>query len=119
MASHNELGRYGEELGRQFLEQQNFQILHLNWKHSYYEIDVIASKNNVLHFIEIKTRKTKTFGEPEEGADKKKFEKIIKAAVEYQHRNPQWKRVQYDCLAISIHANEPPEFYLIEDVYFW
>ncbi|MEO6916160.1 MAG: YraN family protein [Chitinophagaceae bacterium] len=119
MAAHNDLGKYGERLGVQFLSKKDYKVLHTNWKYSYFEIDLIASKNNVLHFIEIKTRKTKTFGEPEDDADQKKLSKIMKAAEEYQHRNPGWKRIQYDVLAISIHASEPPEFYLIEDVYYW
>ena len=117
MASHNELGRHGEELGKQFLEQQNFEILHLNWKHSYYEIDVIASKNNVLHFIEIKTRRNERFGMPEESVDKKKLRKLMNAGEEFLFRFPDWKRVQYDVLSILLLAGTAPQYFFIEDVY--
>lgn len=117
MASHNDLGRYGEEIGKSFLEQKNFEILHINWKYSYYEIDIIASKNNVLHFIEVKTRRSEQFGLPEESVDKKKLKKMMNAAEEFLFRFPVWKRVQYDVLSISFVDSNEPEFFLIEDVY--
>lgn len=117
MASHNELGRYGEEIGKLFLEQKHFEILHLNWKYSYYEIDIIASKNNVLHFIEVKTRRSEQFGLPEESVDKKKLKKMMNAAEEFLFRFPAWKRVQYDVLSISFSNSDEPEFFFIEDVY--
>ncbi|HZG23919.1 MAG TPA: YraN family protein [Chitinophagaceae bacterium] len=117
MASHNDLGRYGEELGRSFLREQGFEILHVNWKYSFFEIDIIASKDNVLHFIEVKTRRTAQFGMPEESVDRKKMKKLMTAAEEYLYRYPWWKRVQYDILSILITKEQPAEYFFIEDVY--
>ena len=119
MAHHIDLGKYGEQLGVQFLSEKQFSIIHTNWKYSRYEIDLIASKNNVLHFIEIKTRKSMRFGLPEESADQKKMEKVMRAAEQYLYKNPQWVRVQYDVLSISISADGIKEFFFIEDVYYW
>ena len=117
MASHNKLGQIGEALGKTFLEEKAFEILHLNWKYSYYEIDIIATKNNILHFIEIKTRRSERFGLPEESVDQKKIEKLMNAAEEFLYRFPEWKRIQYDVLSISLGENDVPEFFFIEDVY--
>ncbi|MEJ7770078.1 MAG: YraN family protein [Chitinophagaceae bacterium] len=117
MASHNDLGRYGEALGKEFIESNGYNIMHLNWKHSYYEIDIIASKNSVLHFIEVKTRTSEAFGLPEESVDKKKMNKMMKAGEEFLYRFPKWDRVQYDILSISL-LNRSPQFYFIEDIYF-
>lgn len=117
MASHNELGRIGEALGKTFLENHDYEILHVNWKHSYYEIDIIAAKNDILHFIEIKTRRSLRFGLPEESVDQKKLEKMMNAAEEFLFRFPEWKRIQYDVLSISIGDRNVPEFFFIEDVY--
>jgi putative endonuclease len=45
--------------------------------------------------------------------------KMLKiAAEEYQYRNPQWKYLQFDVLAITIINGKPVEYFLIEDVYF-
>ncbi len=117
MASHNELGRIGEALGKTFLENQAYEILHLNWKHSYYEIDIIAAKDDVLHFIEVKTRRSQQFGLPEESVDEKKLEKIMKAAEQFMYLYPAWIKIQYDVLSISLGINNIPEFFFIEDVY--
>jgi len=117
MASHNDLGKIGEALGKTFLEEQSYKILHLNWKHSYYEIDIIASKEDVLHFIEVKTRRGQRFGLPEESVDEKKIEKIMKAAEEFLFLFPAWIKIQYDVLSILFDMNKTPEFFFIEDIY--
>ena len=117
MASHNELGRIGEALGKIFLEKQSYKILHLNWKHSYYEIDIIASRLDVLHFIEVKTRRSQRFGLPEESVDEKKIEKIMNAAEEFLFLFPAWTKIQYDILSILIGPTNIPEFFFIEDIY--
>jgi putative endonuclease len=117
MASHNELGRIGEAMGKAFLEDEGYHILHLNWKHSYYEIDIIATKQDTLHFIEVKTRRSNRFGFPEESVDDRKLKKIMVAAEAFMNRFPQWVRVQYDVLSVSIGSNNLPQFLLIEDVY--
>jgi len=116
MASHNELGKYGEELGRSYLEKQAFKILHRNWKYSYYEIDVIALKDQVLHFIEIKTCSSVAYGFPEENVNVSKMEKLMIASEAFLFEFPEWDRVQYDILSILILRNKAPEYFFIEDV---
>ncbi|MEO5593102.1 MAG: YraN family protein [Chitinophagaceae bacterium] len=117
MAKHNLLGAGGEALAAKWLEDKGFTLLHLNWRHSYYEVDIIASMENVLHFIEVKTRRNKKFGEPEESVDKKKIINLMKAGEEFQYQYPQWKRVQYDVLSISIQSGNAADYFFIEDVY--
>lgn len=119
MAHHNELGRYGEQLAQDYLTAKNFVILHVNWKYSRYEIDVIAHRNKVLHFIEVKTRSNRTFGFPEEAVGRAKMQKLMKAAEQYLFLHPAWNRVQYDILSISVCKQQPPGFFLIEDVYLY
>ena len=117
MASHNQLGRTGESMGRVFLASKGYNILHVNWKHSYYEIDIIATKNGTLHFVEVKTRRGQRFGLPEEGVDEKKMEKIFTAADEFLVQYPEWEKVEYDILSINFNKDNVPEFFLLEDVY--
>ena len=116
MALHNELGKYGEQLARVYLTEAGFEILFQNWRHSYYEIDFIVSRNNILHFIEIKTRRSLTYGFPEDDVDEKKLERLMIAAEEFLFQHPGWERVQYDILSIYICRNRQPEFFFIEDV---
>ena len=117
MAAHNELGKAGEQLAEQFFSGKGFTILFRNWRHSHYEIDLIAAREEMLHFIEVKTRKSWRFGLPEEDVDDKKINCLIEAGEEFLEQYPNWKRVQFDVLSITLFQNEPAEYFLIEDVY--
>jgi len=117
MASHNQTGFTGEAMAAMHLKEKGFVILEQNWRHSHWEVDIIASKDGILHFIEVKTRRTKKFGHPEESVGKKKIQNLINAAEEYLYQFPLWKRIQFDILSITILKNEPIEYFLIEDVY--
>ena len=117
MAHHNHTGLLGEKMAVEYLLKKGFSILHQNWRHSHWEVDIIASLATTLHFIEIKTRRTQKFGYPEEDVTKKKMTNLINASEEYLHQNPNWKQIQFDILSITILKNKPAEFFFIEDVY--
>jgi putative endonuclease len=117
MALHNELGKRGEALAKEYIQQQGFTILHNNWKYNCYEIDLIAMKAGKLHFVEVKTRKSSLFGYPEESVTKKKFTRLQKAAAQFLYKHPQWTLVQYDILSIFIDGNDKADYFYIEDVY--
>lgn len=117
MARHNETGKKGEALAAEHLQQHGFTILHSNWRHQRYEIDIIATRGEVLHFIEVKTRQSLSFGLPEESVTHKKIRSIVTAGVAFQYQYPAWKRVQYDVLSILIIDQKAPEYLFIEDVY--
>ena len=117
MASHNQMGKEAEEMAVTFLEKNGYEILHCNWRHSRYEIDIIAKKNELLRIIEVKSLKSAGVRYPEEGVTKKKFNFLIKAADEFLFQNRQYKHVQFDILSIVLNPQNEPEFFLIEDVF--
>jgi putative endonuclease len=116
MASHNQLGKEGEKLAAEFLLKKGYEILHQNWRYSFYEIDIIARRNKLLHIVEVKTLHASSAGFPEDSVTKKKFKRLLNAADEYLFQHPEYRHVQYDVLSITI-RNAQPEFFLIEDVY--
>ena len=116
MAVHITIGKEGEELALRFLRKKDFEILTVNWRYSHYEIDVVAVKEDVVHFIEVKTRYNRSFGYPEESVSKKKFRSIKKGAEFFMRKYPRWKRIQFDILAIS-RSKSGDEYFFIEDVY--
>lgn len=72
IAPHLLLGRIGEELAANYLVKNGFYILERNWRSKYgYEIDIIAFKDNILHFVEVKTRRS-SFVDPLSAIDSKK-----------------------------------------------
>ena len=117
MAKHNHTGNLGEALAATYLLDKGYRILHQNWRYSHWEVDIIAEKNTILNFIEVKTRRTKKFGLPEDSVSKKKISNLISAAEEYLYLHPQWKRIQFNILSITMLKDEPVEYFLIEDVY--
>ena len=117
MKTHLDTGKTGEELAVKWLLQKGFEIAHRNWRYSYYEIDIVAKKNNRLHFIEVKCRNAGTIGQPEDSVSKKKFRSLKRAADAYLQINPHHPWIQYDILAIKLHAEKEHEFFLLEDVF--
>ena len=111
-------GNLGEELAVKYLSQNGYVIVERNWRFRHAEVDIIAAKNNRLHFFEIKTRTSDKYGKPEESMSHKKMKMLKTAAEEYQYKNSQWKYVQFDVVAITIIHGTPTEYFLIEDVYF-
>jgi putative endonuclease len=107
-------GRYGEALARQWLQENGYEIITSNWQQSHYEIDIIASKENVLHLVEVKYRKSRQFGNPEESVTRKKVQCLMRAASAYLSRH-YWPHVQIDVLSI-IDQNKELHFYWIADV---
>ncbi len=117
MAKHNDTGKKGEELAAIWFAAKGYNILHENWRHKNLEVDIIASKNNMLHFIEVKAVTTLQYGQPEDKISKKKIRNLINASEEYLYQNPQWHRIQFDVLSITMLPKKEIEYFLIEDVY--
>jgi putative endonuclease len=117
LANHIHTGKIGEQLAEAYFAEKGYVLLEKNWRHSHWEVDIIAERNNVLHFVEVKTRRTKKYGLPEEKVGAKKIQNLINAAEQYLYLHPEWKRIQFDVLSIIISNNKPAEYFLIEDVY--
>ena len=117
MARHNDLGKNGEELAAGWLTGKGFTILHRNWRYGRNEVDIIAMRQGIYHFIEVKTGSGSLYGHPEERVNKKKIRNLMKTAMAWLRLFPGKKRVQYDVLSISMARDKEPEYFLIEDVY--
>lgn len=76
-------GDFGENLCCQFLLKNGYQILERNYLKTYGEVDVIALKDKVVSFVEVKTRKNSDFGYPSEFVNVSKQKRIIRASEAY------------------------------------
>jgi len=117
MPAHIDFGRKGEDRAAEWLIQKEFEILHRNWRHGRYEVDIIARKGSVLHFIEVKCRQWSVYGRPEESVSRKKIRNMMQGALAWRIQFPGNARVQYDVLAITIRPGAEPEYFFIGDVY--
>jgi putative endonuclease len=118
MARHNETGKLGETLAKGWLTNRDYRIIETNWRYGKWEIDIIAFKNEKLHFFEVKTRRNSIFGHPEELVDKNKLRYFISAGTAYIRKHKGFRWIRFDILSITLSENDEPEFFLIEDVYF-
>ena len=117
MATHNDTGKIGELLAVAWFKEKEYIILHTNWRHKNLEVDIIASKNNVLHFIEVKAVSTLKYGNPEDKINEKKIRNLINASEEFMFQYPKWQRIQFDVLSITMLKEKLIEYFFIEDVY--
>ncbi|MCW3092372.1 MAG: YraN family protein [Ferruginibacter sp.] len=117
MAKHIDTGKKGEALGIAWLLSKGYILKEQNWRHARWEVDVITERNGILHFTEIKTRRSLKFGHPEDKVGEKKIRNLINAAEQYLYLNPQWQRIQFSILSILILDNQPIDYFLIEDVF--
>ena len=100
MASHNELGKEGEELARKYLESKNYKILDQNWRFRNLEIDLIAQKDNMIAIIEVKTR-SQSFSQISDLISKKKEENLLEAANAYMENQEEIMECRIDLVLIQ------------------
>ncbi len=100
MAEHNDLGKVGEQLAFDFLIKNGYEIKERNWRFQKAEVDIIAQKNNTLVVVEVKTRSTDFFGNPQDFIKQKKINLLVKAIDEYVNKNNLNVEVRFDVIAI-------------------
>lgn len=117
MGLNNQTGNLGESLAISFLQQKEFTILHTNFRHGRFEVDIIAQKDKVLHIFEVKTKAGKGLGQPEQRVDTGKINRMKRVAEHYCYENPGWQMVQFNIIAIELIPGEPEKIFMIEDVF--
>ncbi|KJD36410.1 hypothetical protein PW52_04380 [Tamlana sedimentorum] len=100
MAKHNELGNKGEQMAVDFLIENNYAILERNYRFNKAEVDIIAQKEDILAIIEVKTRSTTDFGNPQDFVKPKQINNLVKAVDEYVTINELDVEVRFDIIAI-------------------
>ncbi len=100
MAQHNALGKAGEKQARWFLQRKGYTLLESNWRYEKAEVDIIAREHNTLVIVEVKTRSTDYFGDPEEAVTPQKARRLIRAAEAYAETNEWNGDVRFDIIAI-------------------
>ena len=117
MANHNELGKKGEDLAVDFLLKNGYRILERNYIFQKAEVDIIARKENALAIVEVKTRSTNAFGNPQDFLKPKQIQRIVKAVDHYVISNKLDVEVRFDIIAIVKNGNQFDIEYL-ENAYY-
>ncbi len=101
----SEVGVWGEDLASRYLVDHGFVIRARNWRHGHGEIDIVAEHDGVIVFVEVRTRRSDTYGAPEESVRAAKQAKLIETAQAFLDVNGlsdvQW---QIDFVAVELDA---------------
>ena len=116
--TNKEIGKYGEDLAKDFLIKKGYEVIEANFRYSKMaEIDIIAKKDNIIHFVEVKTRTSEFFGTPLEAIGKKKLASIYHAGLFYiQNYGKKSPKFQIDAIGIVLDKDKKPTFTFIENV---
>lgn len=102
MALHNVLGKIGEDKAANLLVSKGYRVLERNWKIGDLEMDIIAQEGNTIVFVEVKTRKSDRWGNPEQAVDeirKRRLTACANAYLKYNRLDNPWR---FDIISIIL-----------------
>ena len=100
MAEHNEFGKIAEEFITRKYKANGYEILERNWRFHPMELDIIATKDNILIIVEVKGRAYDDFVEPADAVNLKKKRNMVKAANEYMEINEIEMECRFDIAVV-------------------
>ena len=112
MAQHNELGKRGEQLAVDYLREHGYAIVERNYRFDKAEVDIIAKNKDVLAIIEVKTRSSTEFGNPQDFVKLKQIQRLVKAVDEYVTIKNLDVEIRFDIIAIVKNGKQ----FLIEHI---
>lgn len=95
-------GRWGEDAAAEYLAANGYMVLERNVHSAHGEIDIVASKEGLLVFVEVKTRRSHTFAYPEDSVTLRKQAYMLSAAEDYLQAHPEsGESWQFDVIAVE------------------
>jgi putative endonuclease len=111
------IGRWGEETAAQYLISNGYTILDRNVRSAHGEIDLVATKEGLLVFVEVKTRSSHSFAYPEDSVTRRKQAYLLFSAEEYLQAHPgsgdSW---QFDVISVVGHPHGEVQIEHFENV---
>lgn len=118
MKISNPIAIRGEDLAAKFLKEKGYKIIDRNFRKGYGEIDIIAVKDKILVFVEVKTRTGNLYGSPFEQISYFKLKSLIKTAQFYKLINPKLpESLRIDAISVLLdYSNNPVNIEHIENI---
>ena len=117
MGEHNTFGAAGEQAAAEYLADKGYTVLERNWQYGHLEIDIIDEHDNMIIFIEVKSRSGTYFEQPYQAVTKKKQKFIIKAANAYIEKFEIDLEARFDIISL-VKKNGRFETDHIEDAFY-
>ncbi|WP_319470760.1 YraN family protein [uncultured Pseudodesulfovibrio sp.] len=94
-------GNLGEAAAARYLESRGMRVLDRNWRFRQWELDLVCKDGDTIVFVEVKTRGAGTMGTPADGLNRKKQERLVKAASQYLTKKDLWDEpCRFDLAAV-------------------
>jgi len=123
--NHISVGKIGEQLTKDYLTKKHYKILFCNYHLNHLELDIVAKKQNILYFVEVKSRHYQKYKFeknlnilPEEEFSCAKKQKFIKASELFLIKNYQFRNLQTQLMLIAIYLfdDHEPIYKIYENV---
>ena len=101
MDSRKLIGDQGENQAAEYLEHKGFEILAQNWRHKHLEVDIIAKDGIFLIFVEVKVRKSATYGYENTLISNAKQKALSRAAEAYIFENSYTGKIRVELISIK------------------
>jgi putative endonuclease len=96
-------GKRGEELAAAHLAEAGYRIIECNYRCLFGEIDIVAEEGETLVFIEVKSRRSESYGEPQLAVGHQKQKKISRIAMHYlKERRLCHRPARFDVVAVKL-----------------
>lgn len=113
-----QFGRQGEEIAGRFLARHGYKILERNYRTPVGELDIVAMDGGTLVFVEVKSRRSRSFGEPGDAVDARKRRQMGRAALSYMvKKKKSGLHCRFDVVGITALAGGEPEVELVKDAF--
>jgi putative endonuclease len=109
------IGKIGELAALRYLKDNRFTIVTHHYTCRWGEIDIIAKKENIIYFIEVKTRTNTNYGQPYDAINFRKL-KVLRRSIKYFLGEKRIKDTKLALAVISIILNN---FYQVEKIHFY
>lgn len=121
MTERQQRGALGEQAAVDYLRQNGFMIVERNYRIGKSEVDIIASRYDELHFVEVKTRKYGAMTTPEEALTEQKARALRRAASAYMAQYRCALEPRFSLIAIEVVGERVEELRFVEDAlqYSW
>jgi putative endonuclease len=118
VAQHNDLGLKGEKLAIEYLEKNGYLIIERNYRYRKAEVDIIARKDTTLVVVEVKTRSSNYFGNPQDFVNPKKIKLLVSAIDNYVVKRDLDVEIRFDIIGI-LRDKETYNIHHIKDAFLY
>jgi putative endonuclease len=102
------LGTKGEDIAAAYLQQQGHLLLERNFRTRYGEVDLVTRHGDAIVFVEVRTRRTATYGTPEESVTARKGQRLVLAAQQYlQDNSMEQAHWRIDLVSVRMQGGQP------------